>query len=115
MIARLTFSLAATLISVTLVTGNLLTVTSIQAAEKPNLVFILADDLGWSDTTLYGTTSFYETPNIERLAKRGMLFTNAYTAHPLCSPTRSSIMTGLDPARTGFTSAAGHVANAILE
>ena len=115
MIARLTFSLAATLISVTLVTGNLLTVTSIQAAEKPNLVFILADDLGWSDTTLYGTTSFYETPNIERLAKRGMLFTNAYTAHPLCSPTRSSIMTGLDPARTGFTSAAGHVANVILE
>ena len=68
MIARLTFSLAATLISATLVTGNLLTVTSIQAAEKPNLVFILADDLGWSDTTLYGTTSFYETPNIERLA-----------------------------------------------
>ncbi|PHR95340.1 MAG: N-acetylgalactosamine 6-sulfate sulfatase [Blastopirellula sp.] len=77
--------------------------------EKLNLVFILADDLGWSDTTLYGTTSFYETPNIERLAKRGMLFTNAYTAHPLCSPTRSSIMTGLEPGRTGFISAAGHV------
>jgi len=83
--------------------------------ERPNLVFILADDLGWSDTTLYGTTEFYETPNIERLARRGMLFTNAYTAHPLCSPTRSSIMTGLDPARTGFTGAAGHVAEVVLE
>ena len=85
------------------------------AADRPNLVFILADDLGWSDTTLFGTTKFYETPNIERLARRGLLFTNAYTAHPLCSPTRSSIMTGLDPARTGFISAAGHVANVVLE
>ena len=82
---------------------------------RPNVVFILADDLGWSDTTLYGTTRFYETPNIERLARRGMLFSNAYTAHPLCSPTRCSIMTGLDPARTGFTSAAGHVLNVVLE
>ena len=73
---------------------------ALMAADRPNLVFILADDLGWSDTTLYGTTAFYETPNIERLAKRGMLFTNAYTAHPLCSPTRCSIMTGFDPARS---------------
>ena len=56
---------------------------ALRAADRPNLVFILADDLGWSDTTLYGTTTFYETPNIERLAKRGMLLTNAYTAHPL--------------------------------
>lgn len=90
--------------------------SKLQSTERPpNLVFILADDLGWSDTTLYGTTSFYETPNIERLAKRGILFTNAYSAHPLCSPTRSSIMTGLDPGRTGFTSAAGHTPNVILE
>ena len=79
------------------------------AGEKMNLVFILADDLGWSDTTLYGTTSFYETPHIQRLAERGMLFTNAYTAHPLCSPTRASIMTGLEPGRIGFTGATGHV------
>jgi arylsulfatase A-like enzyme len=89
--------------------------TDTHAADRPNVVFILADDLGWSDTTLYGTTRFYETPNIERLAKRGMLFTNAYTAHPLCSPTRSSIMTGLDPARTGFISAAGHVRKVVLD
>ncbi|MHC5211510.1 MAG: sulfatase, partial [Planctomycetota bacterium] len=75
----------------------------------------LADDLGWSDTTLHGTTRFYETPNIQRLAARGVLFTNAYTAHPLCSPTRASIMTGLEPGRIGFTGAAGHFKNVLLE
>ena len=63
-------------------------------AKQPNVVFILADDLGWADTTLYGHTKFYKTPNIERLAKRGMKFTHAYSASPLCSPTRSAILTG---------------------
>lgn len=106
MLAKLIVSLAIMFLSA---------LTSANAADRPNVVFILADDLGWSDTTLYGTTSFYETPNIQRLALRGMLFTNAYTAHPLCSPTRSSIMTGQDPARTGFTGAAGHIPNVILE
>jgi len=52
-------------------------------AAQPNIVFILADDLGWADTTLYGHTSFYRTPNLERLAKRGMTFTRAYSASPL--------------------------------
>ncbi|MDF1862525.1 MAG: sulfatase, partial [Verrucomicrobiales bacterium] len=73
------------------------------SAEKPNILFILADDLGWADTTLYGHTSLYETPHLERLAARGMTFDRAYTASPLCSPTRSSILTGLHPARTGLT------------
>ncbi len=73
------------------------------APLPPNVVFILADDLGWADTTLYGHTKYYQTPNLERLAKRGMTFTRAYSASPLCSPTRSSIMTGLSPARTGIT------------
>ncbi|MCH7916591.1 MAG: sulfatase-like hydrolase/transferase [Planctomycetes bacterium] len=104
-----------TKLSTLLVVMLICALTSARAADRPNVVFILADDLGWSDTTLYGTTLFYETPNIERLALRGMLFSNAYTAHPLCSPTRCSIMTGQDPARTGFTSAAGHVPNVILE
>jgi len=63
----------------------------------------MADDLGWADTTLYGHTALYETPNLERLAKRGMLFERAYTASPLCSPTRSAVLTGLHPARTGLT------------
>ena len=78
-------------------------VNAAAAPSRPNVVFILADDLGWSDTTLFGQTKFYETPHIQRLAERGMLFRNAYAAHPLCSPTRASILTGLDPGRIGIT------------
>jgi arylsulfatase A-like enzyme len=85
------------------------------SARRPNVIFILADDLGWSDTTLYGTTKFYQTPNIERLAKRGVTFTRAYSASPLCSPTRSAILTGLSPARTGITAPNSHVAEVILK
>lgn len=77
-------------------------------AKKPNVIFILADDLGWSDTTLYGQTKFHETPNLERLARRGMILTNAYTANSLCSPTRASIMTGLYPGRIGITAPVCH-------
>ncbi len=84
-------------------------------AKKPNVVFILADDLGWADTTLYGHTKFYKTPNIERLAKRGMIFERAYSASPLCSPTRSAILTGLSPARTGITTPNCHVPQVVLE
>ena len=82
---------------------------------RPNIVFILADDLGWSDTTLYGTTKFYQTPNLERLAKRGMLFTRAYSASPLCSPTRASLLTGQSPARIGITAPVCHVPEVKLE
>ncbi|MCX5683524.1 MAG: sulfatase-like hydrolase/transferase, partial [Planctomycetota bacterium] len=78
------------------------------AARKPNVLFILADDLGWRDTSLYGST-FYETPNLERLAARGMMFTSAYAANPLCSPTRASIQTGLWPARIGITAPVCHM------
>ncbi|MDR3403275.1 MAG: sulfatase [Chthoniobacter sp.] len=82
---------------------------------RPNIVFILADDLGWSDTTLYGTTKFYETPNIARLAARGIKLTNAYAACPVCSPTRASIMAGLYPGRLGITTPSGHVPEEMLE
>lgn len=85
------------------------------AAERPNILFILADDLGWSDTTLYGQTALYETPNLERLAAMGMTFTRAYTPNPLCSPTRSSILTGKHPARTGLTAPNCHTPPIILE
>jgi arylsulfatase A-like enzyme len=78
------------------------------APRRPNIVFILADDLGWRDTTPYGST-FHVTPNLERLARRGMLFTNAYAANPLCSPTRASILTGLYPARLGITAPVCHL------
>jgi arylsulfatase A-like enzyme len=69
---------------------------------KPNFVFLLADDLGWKDLGCYGST-FYETPNIDRLARGGMRFTNAYAACPVCSPTRASIMAGKYPARMHTT------------
>ena len=69
---------------------------------RPNVVFILLDDFGFSDPVCYGNT-FYETPNIDRLARMGMRFTDAYAACPVCSPTRASIMTGKYPARLHLT------------
>ena len=84
-------------------------------AAQPNILFILADDLGWADTTLYGHTKFYKTPNVERLAQRGMTFMRAYSASPLCSPTRSAILTGLSPARTGITTPNCHLPQVVLE
>ncbi|TVP94606.1 MAG: N-acetylgalactosamine 6-sulfate sulfatase (GALNS) [Planctomycetaceae bacterium] len=74
-----------------------------------NVVLILADDLGWSDTSLMGTSRLHTTPNLRRLAERGMLFTNAYAASPLCSPTRASILTGQNPARIGITAPNCHL------
>ena len=85
------------------------------AQGKPNIVFILADDLGWSDTTLYGKTRYYQTPNLERLAARGVTFDRAYAASPLCSPTRASILTGQTPARTGITSPGCHSGKVVLK
>lgn len=70
--------------------------------KRLTFVFILIDDMGWSDSACYGST-FYETPNIDRLASQGMRFTDAYAAAPVCSPTRASIMTGKYPARLRLT------------
>lgn len=70
--------------------------------KKPNIVFILVDDFGWMDTSVYGS-KYYETPNIDKLASQGMLFTDAYAACAVCSPTRASIQTGRYPARLGIT------------
>jgi len=69
---------------------------------RPNVVFILADDLGWADLGCYGS-SFYETPHLDRLAARGVRFTQAYAACPVCSPTRAAAMTGKYPARLHLT------------
>lgn len=69
---------------------------------QPNIVFLLADDLGWRDLSCYGST-FYETPNLDRLALQGMRFTDAYAACPVCSPSRASLLTGKYPARVGIT------------
>ena len=67
-----------------------------------NFIIILADDLGWADLNCYGNR-IYETPNLDRLAREGMRFTDAYAACPVCSPTRASVMTGMYPARLGLT------------
>ena len=71
--------------------------------RKPNIVLFLADDLGWTGLRSFGS-DFYETPNLDQLAKEGMRFTNAYAACTVCSPTRASIMTGKYPARLHLTS-----------
>lgn len=69
--------------------------------QRPNIIFILADDLGRSDLPVYGNR-FNEAPNIKAMAKRGVLYTNAYAAAPVCSPTRASIQSGQYPARVGI-------------
>ena len=73
-----------------------------QQEKKPNIIFFMADDLGWTDLACYGS-KFYETPNIDQLSKEGMIFTNAYAACPVSSPTRASFQTGKYPARIGMT------------
>ena len=72
-------------------------------AKRPNILFVMADDLGWMDLACQGN-KFVETPHIDSLAKQGMRFTNAYAAAPVCSPTRAAVLTGQAPARLGMTS-----------
>lgn len=85
---------------------------------KPNIIFILVDDMGWTDLGCFGS-DYYETPNIDRLRNHAMKFTNAYAASAVCSPTRASIMTGRYPTRTGITDWIHHndprAKNAILK
>ncbi len=73
------------------------------SAQKPNFVFILVDDLGWMDIGANNPKTFYETPNVDRIAASGMRFTDAYAACPVCSPTRASILSGKYPARINTT------------
>jgi arylsulfatase A len=78
-------------------------------ASKPNILFILTDDLGWTDGGCFGS-KFYETPNIDRLATQGMRFTDNYSACTVCSPSRAAVLTGEYPARLHITDfIPGHV------
>ena len=70
--------------------------------KQPNIVLILADDLGWADLACYGS-DLHETPHLDQLAKDGVKFNQAYSASPVCTPTRVSIMTGKHPARLNMT------------
>ncbi|HTU19202.1 MAG TPA: sulfatase-like hydrolase/transferase [Gemmataceae bacterium] len=78
------------------------TIAQAEASVRPNVIIILADDLGWADLGCYGS-KYHKTPNLDRLAAQGMRFTDAYAACPVCSPTRASIMTGKYPARLNLT------------
>ncbi len=71
------------------------------AQERPNILFILADDLGWSDLGCYGH-DFFETPHLDRLASEGIRFTEAYAAAPICSASRAAVLTGNSTARNRF-------------
>ena len=73
----------------------------LSAADRPNILFILVDDMGWRDLACYGNP-IHETPHIDKLASQGMRFTNGYAACPICGPSRAAIMTGKSPSRTGF-------------
>ncbi len=78
------------------------TTTQPGKSRPPNVILILADDLGWSDLACYGS-DLHETPHLDKLAKQGMRFTDAYAVSPVCSPTRAALMTGKHPARLGIT------------
>lgn len=101
---RTTFDCVRFSIAITLALGPALFSFPALAAQlnRPNIVFLLADDLGQRDLGCYGST-FYETPNLDQMAKEGARFTQAYAACPVCSPTRASVATGQWPQRTGVT------------
>ena len=84
-------------LSLTLIFGSF--ATFVMAAEKPNIIFIMADDLGYGDLGCYGQTKI-KTPELDKLAKQGMRFTDFYAGTAVCAPTRCSLMTGM---HTGHT------------
>ncbi len=97
------FKVKQVFVILTVVCAALSDVESAEPQQRPNVLFILVDDLGWSDVGYNGRTWVYETPHIDQLARQGMVLTDFYSAGPVCSPTRASIMTGKAPARIGLT------------
>ncbi|KAI5939002.1 N-acetylgalactosamine-6-sulfatase isoform X1 [Manis javanica] len=81
------------------------------APQPPNILLLLMDDMGWGDLGIYGEPS-RETPNLDQMAKEGMLFPNFYAANPLCSPSRAALLTGRLPIRSGFYTTNQHARNA---
>jgi arylsulfatase A-like enzyme len=76
----------------------LLALSSCQPS-RPNIIYIMTDDMGYGDLSCYGQKNF-STPNLDKLAAQGVKFVNAYSAAPVCTPTRTAFMTGRFPART---------------
>ena len=89
-------------IIIQLLGATAVTSAAAESPGRPNIIFLLVDDLGWSDAGTYGSR-FHETPHIDHLAAGGMKFTSAYAACPVCSPTRASLLTGRHPVRVGIT------------
>ena len=79
--------------------GALAKTTRAAPSARPNVLYIMADDMGWGDLSCYGRPD-YRTPNLDRLASQGVRFTEAYSASPVCTPTRCAFVTGRYPART---------------
>jgi arylsulfatase A-like enzyme len=90
----------------TLVATLALAATAVAADRKPNVVFVLADDLGWTDVGCQGS-KYYESPHIDQLAAAGLRFTDAYTCGPNCQPTRAALMSGQYGPRTGVYTVGG--------
>ncbi|MCO9921675.1 sulfatase-like hydrolase/transferase, partial [Salmonella enterica subsp. enterica serovar Mbandaka] len=93
----------ASMIGLALCATSTISVVHAAAEKRPNLVFIVADDLGYGDLATYGH-QIVKTPNIDRLAKEGVKFTEYYAPAPLCSPSRAGMLTGRMPFRTGVRS-----------
>ena len=111
---RANFFLPSFFVTLALVVIAWYGVATTEAQERPNIILFLVDDMGWQDTSLPLHTErtlwndLYRTPHMERLAAQGMKFTNAYAAHPVCSPTRTSLMTGKNPGRSHVSDWVGH-------
>jgi len=92
----------------------ILSAIAADAKDRPNIIFIYADDLGWGDLGCYGHP-ILKTPYLDKMAEEGVMLTNFYVANPVCSPSRTAVMTGQYPARHSvhrhFSSHANHVAN----
>src|SRR5690606_2855037 len=77
--------------------------------DRPNIIFFLVDDMGWTDTSVpfwkekVSNNGYFKTPNMERLAAQSLVFTQAYSSSPVCSPSRTAIITGQNPMRSGIT------------
>ena len=93
--------LALTIFTFCLIRGETSPLAAAESSARPNIIIILADDLGWADAGCYGNT-FNETPSIDRLAREGLRFTQFYGG-PVCSPTRANLQSGQDQARFGIT------------
>ena len=88
-------------------TGTSAVVNTGASRRKPNIIFILADDLGYGDLRSYNPESKVPTPNLDRLATQGMRFTDAHSPSTVCTPTRYSLLTGRMAFRTGMSGVAG--------